>query len=92
MENSMIKKITDTNGQPWTAAIVGNLVKFYDAHYMHTDMGQFVSTYYISTILDGDDCGLNLDGGVPTWQISAVGMKEIRDWLKINNTSSEMCV
>ena len=87
----MIKKITDTNGQPWTAAIVGDLVKFYDAPYQYAYMGQFVSTYYISTILDGD-CGLNLDGGVPSWQISAVGMKEIRDWLKINNTSSEMCV
>ena len=78
----MIKVIND-NGRPWSVAIVRDTVKFYDARYEHTDIGQFVSSYYISTILDGnDDIGLCLDGGIPEWSISASGMGRIRKWLR----------
>lgn len=58
------------------------LVEFYDSRYPHTEFGQFVSCYYVSTILESDDRGLCLDGGVPDWSISAKDMAVIRTWLK----------
>jgi len=58
-------------------------VEFYDCRYDHTDFGQFVSRYYLSTLMEGDqERGLYLDGGVPVWQISSEGMIRIREWLK----------
>jgi len=58
------------------------LVEFYDTRYPHTQSGQFVSRYYIDTILDGSDCGLCLDGGVPSWTVSAEDMATVRNFLK----------
>lgn len=58
------------------------LVEFYDARYPFTEFGQFVARYDISTILDGDDAGINLDGGVPEWTISADDMAAVRAWLE----------
>lgn len=78
----MIKKIVDTNGQPWTTLIKGDSIRFYDGRYMHTEYGQFVSEYHIDTILNHGNYGLNLDFGIPEWSISFEGMKEIREWLK----------
>ena len=62
------------------------LVEFYDGRYMYTPFGQFVSRYYISTILKGnlDSTGLCLDGGVPEWQVSADDMKQVITFLKGN--------
>ena len=63
------------------------LVEFYDVRYPHTEFGQFVSRYYVSTIL-GDDgygpknSGLNLHGGVPEWTVSEQDMETVRDFLK----------
>ncbi|RLF56017.1 MAG: hypothetical protein DRN27_10025 [Thermoplasmata archaeon] len=56
------------------------LVEFWD----HTtfEEGQFVSRYYVKTILDheyGHD--LNLDGGIPEWSIDANSMTTIVGWL-----------
>ena len=76
----MIKVIND-NGRPWTIETTDDLVSFYDARYEHKDLGQFVSRYYIKTILEGNS-GLCLDGGVPDWSISQAGMGRIRTWLK----------
>jgi len=76
----MIKIIND-NGRPWAIEIDGDLVSFYDARYEHKDLGQFVSKYYIKTILEGNS-GLCLDGGVPDWSISQAGMQRIRVWIK----------
>ena len=58
------------------------MVEFYDTRYPHTQYGQFVSRYYVDTILDGDDCGLCLDGGAPSWTVSAEDMKTVRSFLK----------
>jgi hypothetical protein len=58
------------------------MVEFYDTRYPHTQYGQFVSRYYVDTILDGSDCGLCLDGGVPSWTVSAEDMKTVRSFLK----------
>lgn len=60
------------------------MVEFYDARYPHTEFGQFVSRYYVETILgDGNKkTGLNLDGGVPEWTVSAEDMATVRSFLK----------
>jgi hypothetical protein len=63
------------------------LVEFYDVRYPHTEFGQFVSRYYVSTILGDDgygpkDSGLNLHGGVPEWTVSERHMDIVRAYLK----------
>ena len=65
------------------------MVEFYDSRYPHTQYGQFVSRYYISTILSQDKYGyyqypngLCLDGRVPAWQVSAEDMVEVVSFLQ----------
>jgi len=64
------------------------MVEFYDSRYPHTEYGQFVSRYYISTILSQDSRGgkysngLCLDGRVPAWQVSAEDMVEVVSFLQ----------
>jgi hypothetical protein len=62
------------------------MVEFYDAHYEHTDFGQFVSRYYADTLLEGmDDApgrGLCLDGGVPEWSVSGEALFRVQQWAK----------
>jgi hypothetical protein len=62
------------------------LVEFYDARHIPTidagpdderpeQFGQFVSRYYLKTLLSGSAHeGLNLQGGVDDWTIDAAGM------------------
>ena len=57
------------------------LVEFYDSRYAHTEFGQFISRYYVSTILESDK-GLCLEGSVPEWSVSADDMPAVRVWLK----------
>ena len=57
------------------------MIEFYDPRYQHTPLGQFVSRYSVSTILDHTG-GLYLYGGVPEWTVSAADMAEIRVWLR----------
>ncbi len=47
------------------------MVEFYDARYPHTEHGQFVSRYRLST-LNGHDpgTGIDLDGGIPDWSVT----------------------
>lgn len=61
------------------------LVEFYDREFAgHTfpDEGQFVSRYYLSTLLKRGGGGLNLDGGVEVWGISAKGMSVVTAQVK----------
>lgn len=58
------------------------LVEFYDTRYPHTPLGQYVSGYSLSTLLERPaETGLNLDGGVPTWSVSVQGMAAVQAWL-----------
>lgn len=61
------------------------MVEFYDRRYQHgdwPDRGQFVSRYYISTLLEGENRGLCLDGGnANEWSVSADGMAIVRAYL-----------
>lgn len=59
------------------------MVEFYDATYEGDKFGprgQFVSRYYLSTLTSVMGAepgrGLNLDGGVPVWQITAENVAE----------------
>jgi hypothetical protein len=64
------------------------LVEFYDSRYPHTEFGQFVSRYYVETILGEDgwgraEGGLCLDGGnADSWSVSAEDMDTVRAFLK----------
>jgi hypothetical protein len=62
------------------------MVEFYDSRYNHESgmgRGQFVSRYFVSTILGGEyPNGLCLDGGVPEWSVSAEGMKQVINFIK----------
>lgn len=59
------------------------LVEFYDSrHKGFGERGQFVSRYYAKTLLKREyPQGLQLDGGVPEWAISARGMRDVRTWI-----------
>lgn len=61
------------------------LVEFYDSRFPTKDseIGQFVSRYYLDTLLDRDNSlGLCLQGGVPDWTIDVKSMGKINEWLK----------
>lgn len=66
-------------------------VEFYDATYQGKNedwlFGQFVSRYYITTLLatynrPGYPNGLCLDGGVAAWNVDAPAMAVALDWLE----------
>lgn len=60
------------------------LVEFYDARYDFTPLGQFVSRYYLSTLMSPDvypNSGLSLDLGIPNWTVTAEGMRQVRQAL-----------
>ena len=57
------------------------MIEFYDSRYPHTKFGQFVSRYYVGTLLDHDG-GLCLDGGNPDeWSVNAKDMKTVRNYI-----------
>jgi len=64
------------------------LVEFYDKRYLHDSWmgrGQFVSRYYLSTLLsDTYPNGLCLDGGVAECAVSADGMAQVLAYIKAN--------
>ena len=57
------------------------LVEFFDKRFPHTPNGQFVSRYYLETIMNISD-GLNLDGGVDAWKVSKEGISFVQEKLK----------
>lgn len=64
------------------------LIEYYDARYPHTPYGQFVSRYYLSTLMESlnkhDEGaragGLLLDGGVSDWQLDHARFSESVKW------------
>jgi len=113
-------QITAANGVPFTVRIIRKgdryglnfglvcgdkpLVEFYDRRYMHTEHGQFVSRYYVSTLLHanhGPKGALCLQGDVPEWTVDAASMASVLDWVReqtaprvrfvlVNDTSGEL--
>jgi len=65
------------------------VVEFYDGDYAFdieddgTVLGQFVSRYFVETILEGNNTGgLNLMGYEPKWTIEVNAMSRVRDFLR----------
>ena len=62
------------------------MVEFYDSRFSDRDFdgrGQFVSRYYISTLISSKyPNGLCLDGGIPAWSVSADGMKQVLEFIQ----------
>jgi hypothetical protein len=66
-------------------------IEFYDATYANQGRfdpeGQFVSRYYLSSLMEDWDRaefygrGLILHGGVPEWNISATEMDKVKAWV-----------
>ena len=69
---------------PRLAADERDLVEFYDLRHPHTPDGQFVSRYYVDTLMEGRtlDYGLDLDGGIEDWTIDARTMRVVLGWLR----------
>ena len=60
------------------------LVEFYDARYVKgfKSLGQFISRYYTSTLLETDsEYGLTLDGDISDWYITKKNLTQVKDWL-----------
>jgi hypothetical protein len=69
------------------------LVEVYDAEYAHTEFGQFISRYYITTLLDGGlRQGINLYGGEPKWSIDANNWCKVLMWLAVINEGEQQLV
>lgn len=56
------------------------LVEFYDARLLHTEFGQFVSRYYLHTVLEVS-MGLDLNSDVGSWYLDAEAMSQVHLWL-----------
>jgi len=86
---------------PSTNPLLGTepMVEFYDARYRNvrgfTPDGQFISRYYLETLLGRDEhqplgagkirrYGLDLPGDVPNWTIDAATMRLVVAWLDTN--------
>lgn len=61
-------------------------VEFYDYTYANEKTfgprGQFVSRYYVDTILKTQGTGLDLMGYEPVWKIDAAAMHVVCEWLR----------
>ena len=86
----MIKIIND-NGRIWCIKVdpatkedPHALVSFFDCRYEHTEYGQFVSSYRVSTLLEHDSWhhGLCLHGGVADWCLSGKAMERVVEFLE----------
>ena len=71
------------------------LVEFYDTRYeagSWSGFGQFVSRYYVGTLLEHSDRhGLILHGGVAEWVVSATGMARVVQYLKAECPDVKPC-
>lgn len=61
------------------------LVEFYDTRYLHTQFGQFVSRYFLSTMMETGPKtinGLTLDTGSDSWFLTPQGVLHTQYWLQ----------
>lgn len=54
-------------------------IKLYDTRFPHTPHGQFVTSYYASTLADTPDESENLafDFGIPDWTLSGPAVQQL---------------
>lgn len=77
----------DKFGQHLQLSVSEPQVHIFDTRYNFNPhlgfVGQFVSAYYVSTLLEGEyPNGLQLDGGTEEWQLSKDNMHTLIEWLK----------
>jgi hypothetical protein len=60
----------------------GRVVVFYDTRYLFTNYGQSVSGYGVETIMEVGNNGINLQGGVEDWYITAENLRHVQRILK----------
>lgn len=75
--------LVNGKSENFSTASLGNrtLVEFYDRRYDFTPDGQFVSRYYLDTMLEHSGA-LNLHGGVDNWTLDSVTFRQVRSWLQ----------
>ncbi len=68
-------------------------VEFYDSNQdpdKFGPLGQFVSRYYLTTLLQHDlGAGLCLDGGIPEWSVSQIDMAIVHGFLMAQDEADE---
>lgn len=75
-------QITTQNGTPMNVVRCNDTVTFYDARFpSFGKYGQHIALYYIDTMLKSKG-GLCTWGGIPAWDIDAINMHKVREWLK----------
>lgn len=59
------------------------ILEFYDVKHPHTPYGQFITRYYVHTLLDhAASVGLDMMGDVPGWKLDAESLALVMDWVK----------
>lgn len=64
------------------------LVEFYDSRFHETEQGQFISRYHLSSIT-GREVGLDLDGGIDDWAVTADNVALATTWATIQKKDWE---
>jgi hypothetical protein len=61
-------------------------IQFYDGRYSFSPDGQFITEYYVSTLLESPGPnGLDLYGSEPCWKIDGPTMTLLVEWLKYHS-------
>lgn len=80
--NGIVFKAVLENAKPmtWTGVPPSKYeIKLYDTRFPHTPHGQFVTSYYASTLADTPDESENLafDFGIPDWTLSGPAVQQL---------------
>lgn len=67
------------------------IVEYYDARFPHTQYGQFVSRYHLSTLIEGlgEPHDLSLHGNVENWVLDWTNLAETVRWAKAYISSKQ---
>ena len=68
------------------------LIEFYDVEGSgdenFDELGQFIERYCLETIMEIENCGLNINADVDVWSIDSFNIFKIQQWIKKNNIAS----
>lgn len=86
---NIVRRFPDDSQAAYSRRLIAKepMIEFYDRRYPHTELGQFVTRYYVETLAHPDaaefyeSVGLVLDGGALSWQVSPANLRLVRDQL-----------
>lgn len=87
---NIVRRFPDGSHADYSKRLIAKqpMIEFYDRRYQHTELGQFVTRYFATTLAASDDThklhGLCLDGGIPDWQVSGENMRLVYSELITN--------